>query len=82
MNLRNIFWIIADDLRPQLGVYGSPEIKSPNIDALAADSTLFERAYCQVQPSSIEKCGPLWTQFIDLCLHMTCGVAGRFHGFW
>ena len=46
--LRNILWIIADDLRPTLGTYGSTEIHSPHIDALAADSVVFERAYCQV----------------------------------
>ncbi|EOD40619.1 hypothetical protein EMIHUDRAFT_251085 [Emiliania huxleyi CCMP1516] len=45
---RNIFWIIADDLRPELGSYGAEHIRSPNIDALATDSAVFERAYCQV----------------------------------
>ncbi|EOD08644.1 hypothetical protein EMIHUDRAFT_217387 [Emiliania huxleyi CCMP1516] len=40
--------MIADDLRPTLGTYGSTEIHSPHIDALAADSVVFERAYCQV----------------------------------
>ena len=44
----HILWFVADDLRTQLGTYGATETLSPNIDALAADSTLFERAYCQV----------------------------------
>jgi len=35
-------------MRPVLGAYGHTEVKSPNIDALAAKSLLFERAYCHV----------------------------------
>ena len=44
----NVLFIAVDDLRPELNCYGSTEIKSPNIDALAAKGTLFERTYCQV----------------------------------
>ena len=44
----NVLFIAVDDLRPELGCYGRPEIKSPNIDALAAQGTLFEHTYCQV----------------------------------
>ncbi|MDE0466453.1 MAG: sulfatase-like hydrolase/transferase [Candidatus Poribacteria bacterium] len=43
----NVLLIIVDDLRPLLGCYGHPEIHTPNIDALAAQGTLFNRAYCQ-----------------------------------
>jgi arylsulfatase A-like enzyme len=45
---KNVLFIAVDDLRPELNVYGYDFIKSPNIDALAAKSILFERAYCQV----------------------------------
>lgn len=43
----NILFIAIDDLRPELGCYGSPIAKSPNLDQLAADGRLFNRAYCQ-----------------------------------
>ncbi|EMI46902.1 iduronate-2-sulfatase [Rhodopirellula sp. SWK7] len=43
----NILFIAVDDLRPELGCYGSPIAVSPNLDALARDGLLFNRAYCQ-----------------------------------
>ncbi len=43
----NILFIVADDLRPELGCYGEKHIVSPNIDRLASQGVLFERAYCQ-----------------------------------
>lgn len=43
----NVLFLIADDLRPELGCYGNSIIKTPNIDALAARGTQFNRAYAQ-----------------------------------
>ncbi len=43
----NILFIAIDDLRPELGCYGSEIAISPNLDALAEGGLLFERAYCQ-----------------------------------
>ncbi len=43
----NILFIAVDDLRPELGCYGSPIAVSPNLDRLAHDGLLFNRAYCQ-----------------------------------
>jgi len=43
---RNVVLITADDLRPELGCYGSAAL-TPHLDALAARGTTFTRAYCQ-----------------------------------
>ncbi len=43
----NILFIAIDDLRPELGCYGSEIAVTPNMDRLAEEGMLFERAYCQ-----------------------------------
>ena len=50
---RNVLFLAVDDLRPELGCYGNPLVKSPNLDRLAEQSMVFERAYCQAPV-----CGP------------------------
>ena len=41
----NVLFIASDDMRPQLGCYSDTTVKSPNLDALAKRSILFNNSY-------------------------------------
>jgi len=41
----NILWIVIEDISAHLSCYGETTIETPRMDQLAAEGTLFERAY-------------------------------------
>jgi len=43
----NVLIIMADDLNNDMGTYGHPMVKTPNLDRLAARAVRFDRAYTQ-----------------------------------
>ena len=43
----NILFIIADDLATRLGCYGDKAAITPNLDRLASEGVVFNKAYCQ-----------------------------------
>ncbi|QDU93480.1 sulfatase [Lignipirellula cremea] len=47
-NRWNVLFLAIDDLRPELGCYGTPGAHSPNLDKLAAEGVLFRNHYVQV----------------------------------
>ncbi len=53
----NFVFIIADDIGGEdLGCYGHPTIKTPNLDALAAEGCTFDRAYLTTSSCSPTRC--------------------------
>lgn len=72
----NVLFIAIDDLRPELGCYGSKYAITPNIDQLAANGRLFERAYCQ---QAI--CHPSRTSLLTSTRPDTNGITHNFVSF-
>ena len=40
-----MLWIIAEDMSPHLSIYNVPEMRTPNLDALARKGMRFDRAF-------------------------------------
>lgn len=69
----NVVFIISDDLGSQsLGCYGNRQCKTPNIDALAKQSTRFTRCYTQYPV-----CGPSRAALMSGMYAQTIGVMGN-----
>lgn len=56
----NVLFLICDDLNCDLGSYGHPMVKSPNIDRLAERGVLFKNTHCQYP-----LCGPSRASFMS-----------------
>ena len=94
---RNVLFMIADDLRPQLGHLGHRDVDTPQIDRLAQTGVSFRRAYCQAPACNPSRNSFLTGMYPDVSkvfyfegvTHLTLGKRGeldvfshmRSHGF-
>jgi N-sulfoglucosamine sulfohydrolase len=72
---KNIVMLVADDLGLQLGCYGDPDAKTPNLDRLAAEGTRFTRSYCTTASCSASRSVILTGQYNHAIAHY-----GHAHG--
>jgi arylsulfatase A-like enzyme len=68
----NVLFIAADDMRADIQSYGHPLAKTPNLDKLAQEGVLFERAYCQYP-----LCGPSRASLLTGRKPTTSGLYGN-----
>ncbi len=55
----NVLFISIDDLRPELGCYENPVVKSPHLDKLASQSYLFTNHFVTVPTHRASRYGSL-----------------------
>ena len=64
--IKNVLFIVSDDLKASvLGCYGDKVCKTPNIDRLAREGVVFERAYCQGTACAPSRRSFMYSRYAD-----------------
>jgi N-sulfoglucosamine sulfohydrolase len=71
---KNVLLLVADDLGLQVGCYGDPVAKTPNIDALAKSGTRFTHGF-----ASVASCSPSRATLLTGMPTHQCGQYGLAH---
>ncbi|MDY3559714.1 sulfatase [Gemmata sp. JC673] len=71
---KNVVLLVADDLGFQVGCYGDPVAKTPNIDALAKNGTRFTHGF-----ASVASCSPSRATLLTGMPTHQCGQYGLAH---
>lgn len=71
---KNVLLLVADDLGFQVGCYGDPVAKTPNLDALAKSGTRFTHAF-----ASVASCSPSRATILTGMPTHQCGQYGLAH---
>lgn len=76
---RNVMIVIADDWSPLAACYGNNVIRTPNIDALAAQGTVFDNAFCTSPSCAVSRANLLTGYYSHT--HGQYGHSHGIHGF-
>ena len=68
----NVLFLMADDLNNRLGTYGATQMRTPNIDRLAARGVRFDLAYC-----TYPLCGPSRNSMLTGLYPNSTGIHGN-----
>jgi N-sulfoglucosamine sulfohydrolase len=71
---KNVLLLVADDLGLQVGCYGDPVARTPNIDGLAKSGTRFTHAF-----ASVASCSPSRATILTGLPTHACGQYGLAH---
>ncbi|HEY0072528.1 MAG TPA: sulfatase [Abditibacteriaceae bacterium] len=65
----NILWLVAEDMGPHLGCYGTKEVWTPNLDQMARQGVRYTRAY-----TTAPVCSPSRSAFMTGMYQTTIGA--------
>ncbi len=65
----NILWLISEDTSPDLSCYGTPQVKTPNLDALARQGARYTNAF-----ATAPVCSPSRSAFMTGMYQTTIGA--------